>query len=424
MLSSLSGEDRHMMEISGQRLNTVTSELQETVMRTRMQPIGGVFNKFPRLVRDLAIQLDKKIELVMDGEDVELDKSIVEKIGDPLVHLIRNSADHGIESPEIRKKLGKNPTGVIRLGAYHEAGHVIVGVSDDGAGVDGNAVAERALEKELVSPEQVAAMLPEDKVNLIFLPGFSTSDKVTEVSGRGFGMDVVKNDLESIGGLINVFSEPGAGMAMRVRLPLRLAIIPSLIVTVGNERFIIPQANIVEMMRIKPDRMKDVIECVGKADVVRVRDRLLPLIDLAALLKIQRICQTGETEKQKDGRSPEIRLLETEGSKRAVNVVIVTTGAFQYGLVVDELHDSEEIVIKPLGRHLKKCDFFSGGTILGDGHVALIIDIPSLAKKARLISVSGIGRTSDNGTGIGMGVFTNSCNRERQGGVASPPDED
>ncbi len=387
LLQAIIRNDRRTLEISGQRIDLITSELQEAIMHTRMQPIQNVFNKFPRVVRDLAISLNKKIDLSVEGKEVELDKSIIENLNDPMIHLIRNAADHGIESPESRIRQGKDPIAMIRLKAYHEAGQVNIEISDDGRGMDGESIAGSAIAKGLASEELVRGMSLGEKVNLIFLPGFSMSDKITDLSGRGVGMDVVKTNLDRLGGLVDIDSEPGKGTTIHIKLPLTLAIIPSLLVSDGNERYAIPQVNVVELLRIPPSRIKDRMEHVGNAQVVRLRDKLLPLMRLADVLRFGHSCAD-----QKEHSNCRLSLTN---ERRGVNIVVVSTGIFKYGMIVDELHDSEEIVVKPLGRHLKDCRGYAGATILGDGRVALILDVADLARLAELASISGSARDSE-----------------------------
>jgi two-component system, chemotaxis family, sensor kinase CheA len=430
LMQSITSGDQRGSEIAGQRIDLITSELQEAIMLTRMQSIGNVFNKFPRVVRDLAQSLDKQIELTLEGKDVELDKTIIEAIGDPLTHLVRNSVDHGIERPDIRKSAGKNPTGTIFLKAYHEAGQVNIEITDDGKGLDGNKLAAKAIDKGLITEEQAKIMSVREKTNLIFLPGFSTAEKVTDVSGRGVGMDVVKTNLDRLGGIIDIDSEPGKGTTIRIKLPLTLAIIPCQIVYTGGERYAIPQVNLEELLRVPADQVRKRIERVGNADVVRLRGNLLPLIRLADVIGVEPQYadpESGELRPDRrkslaDRRSKRTPLLpgdqeetqqtdaeveETEHRSRrkteerrfhansALNIVVVSTGAMKYGMVVDELHDSEEIVVKPLGRDLKKCQGYAGATIMGDGRVALILDVSNLAGMAGLISVEGTSRASE-----------------------------
>jgi two-component system chemotaxis sensor kinase CheA len=430
LMQSITSGDQRGSEIAGQRIDLITSELQEAIMLTRMQSIGNVFNKFPRVVRDMAQSLGKKIELTLEGRDVELDKTIIEAIGDPLTHLVRNSVDHGIEKPDARKRAGKNPTGTIFLKAYHEAGQVNIEITDDGKGLDGNKLAAKAIDKGLITEEHSKIMSPREKTNLIFLPGFSTAEKITDVSGRGVGMDVVKTNLDRLGGIIDIESEPGKGTTIRIKLPLTLAIIPCQIVVTGGERYAIPQVNLEELLRVPADQVRKRIERVGNADVVRLRGNLLPLIRLADVIGIKAQYtdpETGETRQDRrkslvDRRSKHSPLKaadqaeaaprdeeeefdETPGRRKveerrfhansALNIVVVSTGAMKYGMVVDDLHDSEEIVVKPLGRDLKKCQGYAGATIMGDGRVALILDVSNLAKMAGLISVEGTSRAAE-----------------------------
>ncbi len=429
LLQSMASGDQRGSEIAGQRIDLITSELQEAIMLTRMQSIGNVFNKFPRVVRDLARSLGKKVELILEGKEVELDKTIIEAIGDPLTHLVRNAVDHGIEPPEIRQRAGKNPVGQIYLKAYHEAGQVNIEISDDGQGIDGHKLAAKALEKGLVSEEQVKMMSEREKINLIFLPGFSTAEKVTDVSGRGVGMDVVKTNLDKLGGLIDIDSEVGKGSVIRIKLPLTLAIIPCQIVLTGGERYAIPQVNLEELLRIPADQIRSRIERVGDAEVVRLRGNLLPLIKLSEVIGIEPTYVDPETGERKadrrrgladrrcqkspatttnaaddynaDEQNTEPETDNRTGGERryraasALNIVVVSTGAMKYGLVVDELHDSEEIVVKPLGRDLKKCKGYAGATIMGDGRVALILDVANLAQMAGLTSVENSVRAAE-----------------------------
>ncbi len=430
LLQSMTSDDKRSSETAGQRIDLITSELQEAIMLTRMQSIGNVFNKFPRVVRDLARSLGKKIELTLEGKDVELDKTIIEAIGDPLTHLVRNAVDHGIESPNIRTKIGKNEVGQIFLKAYHEAGQVNIEISDDGKGLDGKKLTEKAIEKGLITEDQAKLMSEKERINLIFLPGFSTAEKITDVSGRGVGMDVVKTNLDKLGGLIDIDSKLGKGSTIRIKLPLTLAIIPCQIIMTGGERYAIPQVNLEELLRIPADQVKKRIERVGNAEVVRLRGNLLPLIKLADVIGVDSLYvdpQTGQktVDRRKsisDRRGKKSTLFSqedhdsktiinsdasSESEKRqevqdrryhsasALNIVVVSTGAMKYGLVVDELHDSEEIVVKPLGRDLKKCKGYAGATIMGDGRVALILDVGNLAQMAGLISLEGSKRATE-----------------------------
>jgi two-component system, chemotaxis family, sensor kinase CheA len=428
LIQSMASNDTRGTEIGGQRIDLITSELQEAIMLTRMQSIGNVFNKFPRVVRDLAGTLGKQIELTLEGKDVELDKTIIEAIGDPLTHLVRNSVDHGVETPDERLQAGKNPTGQIYLKAYHQAGQVNIEIADDGKGLDGDKLASKAYEKGLITEDQVKIMSTREKTNLIFLPGFSTAEKVTDVSGRGVGMDVVKTNLDKLGGIIEIESELGKGTTIRIKLPLTLAIIPCQIIVTGGERYAIPQVNLEELLRIPADQVRTRIERVGNADVVRLRGNLLPLIRLDDVIEVDSLYSdpnTGTVRPDRrrtiaDRRSKKSILLageenlsEEEGSRHpikeesrnakerryhadsALNIVVVSTGAMKYGLVVDELNDSEEIVVKPLGRDLKGCKGYAGATIMGDGRVALILDVSNLAHMAGLSSLEGSSRAAE-----------------------------
>ncbi|MBW2492560.1 MAG: chemotaxis protein CheW [Deltaproteobacteria bacterium] len=436
LLQSISSGDPRAAETSGQRIDLITSELQEAIMLTRMQNIGMVFNKFPRVVRDLAGNLGKKIELSLKGKEVELDKTIIEAIGDPLTHLVRNSVDHGIELPEDRKKAGKKTTGQIFLKAYHEAGQVNIEISDDGKGLDGRKLAATAVEKGLISEDQARMMSDKEKVNLIFMPGFFFFFKVTDVSGRGVGMDVVKTNLDRLGGVIDIDSKLGEGTTIRIKLPLTLAIIPSQIIVAGGDRYAIPQVNLEELLRIPASQVKDRVEIVGDAEVVRLRGKLLPLIKLADVIGIESTYfdykdgssktdrrrnisdrrskkspyfkedfTATETSKPRADKKEELEKITKEVKRNpkdrryhassALNIVVVSTGAMKYGLVVDELNDSEEIVVKPLGRHLKVCKEYAGATIMGDGRVALILDVANLANMYGLTSVEGSDRAAE-----------------------------
>ncbi len=429
LLQTISSADFRNVDTVGQRIDLITSELQEAIMLTRMQPIGNVFNKFPRVVRDLAGKLSKTIDLEIIGQDVELDKTIIEAINDPLTHLVRNSVDHGIEMPELRRKIGKNSSGRVVLKAYHEAGQVVIEISDDGKGLDGESLAASAVSKGLLTAEQAQLMSDKEKINLIFLPGFSTAVEVSDVSGRGVGMDVVKTNLDKLGGNIDITSEPAKGTVISIKLPLTLAIIPCQIIVTGGERYAIPQVNLEELLRIPAHQVKERIECVGDAEVVRLRGNLLPLIRLADIIDIDRTYFDSADEKvkpdrrqrisdrrgrisspsnQKSSRSERDSSNENRQSrsvvdrrsspKSALNIVVVSTGAIKYGLIVDQLQDSEEIVIKPLGIHLQECKGYAGATIMGDGRIALILDVGNLSRMAQLTSVDSSDRASQVAT--------------------------
>jgi two-component system, chemotaxis family, sensor kinase CheA len=348
-----------------QRLNLITTELQEGVMKTRMQPINIIWQKFPRVVRDLAGQFGKQIRLEMDGKETELDKSIVEAIKDPLTHIVRNSVDHGIESPEARRSRGKPAEGTLTLRAFHEGGQVNIEIADDGGGINAEKVKAKAVEKGLITADQAAAMGEREAVNLIFLPGFSTAEKITNVSGRGVGMDVVKTNIEKIGGAVDIQTRPGEGTTLRIKIPLTLAIIPALLVTSGGERFAIPQVSLLELVRLDGDEARGQIEQVHGAEVYRLRGQLLPLVSLNRQLKL-----------------PE------QSADSVVNIVVLQADGRQFGLIVDQINDTEEIVVKPLGKQLKGLGSFAGATIMGDGKVALILDVMGLAQSAGVVGES------------------------------------
>lgn len=414
LMQSISSSSTRAIEASSQRIDMITSELQETIMRTRMQPISNVFNKFNRVVRDLSKELGKQVQLTLEGKDVELDKTIIEAINDPLTHLVRNSVDHGIESPDLRQRTSKPAMGYIKLKAFHEAGQVNIEIEDDGKGIDGNEVATAAVRKGLLTEQDIATMSIKEKMNLIFLPGFSTAKTITDVSGRGVGMDVVKTNLDRLGGIIDIESNVGKGTNIKIKLPLTLAIIPSQIISVAKERYAIPQVNLNELLRIPAAQVKERIEKVGTSEVVRLRGALLPLLNLSEVLGIQRTFTDPETGEEKidrrqnlaDRRSKQLLADDSETAEyaenqkkrsrsdrryraeSAINIAVVSAGSFKYGLVVDQLRDSEEIVVKPLGRHLKDCKGYAGATIMGDGKVALILDVANLAKMAELSAIN------------------------------------
>jgi two-component system chemotaxis sensor kinase CheA len=408
------------VQASFQRINLVTSELQDAIMQTRMQPIGNVFAKFPRVVRDMARLLKKDIQLDIRGKDVGLDKSLIEGLSDPLTHMVRNAADHGIESVEERLRAGKRATGTLRIEARHEAGQVVVEIADDGKGLDPTRSRRPRFGADSSRPRPCKAMSDQEKMHLIFLPGLSTAEKVTDVSGRGVGMDVVKTNLARLGGKVDIVSEIGQGTLFRIKLPLTLAIIPSLVVSVNDERFAIPQISVVELLRIRADKVKERIEVIGDAEVLVLRDELIPIVRFADILGIKRYPSIRHGRKQR--RSPRAagrpadheqtleggaarrchrkRRQMTDRRQRAssdLEIVVVNTGAMKYGLVVDYFHTGEEIVVKPLGRHLKGLPEYAGATIMGDGTVALIVDAAGLAAKAQLANVAASAREAECG---------------------------
>ncbi|MGY1848652.1 chemotaxis protein CheW [Blastococcus sp. SYSU DS1021] len=344
---------------ASQRLNLIASELQEGVMKTRMQPIDHIWSKLPRVVRDLGLQLKKSIRLEMEGRDTELDKTLLEAVKDPLTHLVRNSVDHGIEAPEDRKKAGKPAEGVLTLRARHESGQVVVEVADDGAGIDPVKLGAKAVQRGLLTADALSRMSPADILQLIFLPGFSTAAAVTNVSGRGVGMDVVKTNIESIGGTIEVESDAGVGTVCRLRIPLTLAIVPALTVECATDRYAIPQISLQELVSLDAEKAVNAVEEVGGAQVYRLRGELLPLVRLTDVL--------GLTSERHDGHVV-IAVLRSEGRR--------------FGLVVDRVINTEEIVVKAVGGQLKAIGLYSGATVLGDGTVALILDVQALARRA------------------------------------------
>ena len=348
---------------TSQHLNLVTTELQEGVMKTRMQPIGNIWSKFPRVVRDLSMAVGKKIRLEMEGKETELDKTLIEAIKDPLTHIVRNSCDHGIESPEKRLENGKDEEGVLLLRAFHEGGQVNIEIIDDGGGIDPEKIKKIALSKNVITQEQADRMGDQELVNLIFAAGFSTAEKVTNVSGRGVGMDVVRTNIEKIGGTVVINSFPGKGTTLRVKIPLTLAIIPALIITTAGERYAIPQVNLLELVRLDGEEAKKSVEQIQGAPVYRLRGNLLPLVSLNDALKI-----------------------EEEEESEAINIVVLHADDRQFGLVVEGISDTEEIVVKPLSKQLKGISAFSGATIMGDGKLALILDVMGLAQKSSVIS--------------------------------------
>ena len=333
-------------------IEQVTTNLHESVMKVRMVPIESVVNKFPRMIRDLSKKLDKKMELYMSGEETELDRTVVDEIGDPLMHLLRNAADHGLESAEVRAQRGKPAVGSIFLDAYQDGNNVVIEVRDDGNGIDVEAVKKKAIERGSITAEQAVTMTDKEIINLLFLPSFSTAQKVTDVSGRGVGLDVVKSKIESLSGEVEVKSKLGEGSTWTIRLPLTLAIIQALMVVVGDEKYAISLGSIQTLENIPPQDVK----LVQNREVINLRGTVIPLIRLGDVLDIE------------NRKSKEEDLI----------VVIVKKGDKRAGLVIDELIGQQEIVIKTLGRYIKQCKFISGATILGDGEIALILDTNAL----------------------------------------------
>ena len=345
------------------RLSHVTTELQEGIMKTRMQPIGKAWSKLPRIIRDLSLDLNKKINLKLFGEDTELDRQMLELIKDPLTHMVRNSADHGIESIEARQAAGKPDAGTVTLKAYHEGGHINIELSDDGAGINIEAVKKKALDTGVVTDSQLESMTDQQVLQLIFRPGFSTAAEVTAVSGRGVGMDAVKTNVEKIGGTVEVSSTSGVGSTFVIKIPLTLAIVSALIVEASDQRFAIPQISVIELVRAAGNA-EHTVEMINDAPVLRLRDRLLPLVSLSQVLRLD------EQEKEFD--------TETE-----TFIVVSQVGTYSFGIIVDRVFDTEEIVVKPVAPLMRDIGVFSGNTILGDGSIVMILDPNGLAPDAR-----------------------------------------
>ncbi|CAM2848324.1 chemotaxis protein CheW [Helicobacter felis] len=343
-------------------ISAVTTDLQLAVMKTRMQPIGKVFNKFPRMVRDLSRELGKSIDLVIDGEETELDKSIVEEIGDPLIHIIRNSCDHGIEKPEDRKMLGKPETGRVELSAYNEGNHIVIKITDDGAGLDPEKLKEKAIEKGVITERDAATMTDKEALNIIFKPGFSTAKTLSNVSGRGVGMDVVKTNIEKLNGIIELESEVGVKTTQKLKIPLTLAIIQALLVGVQEEYYAIPLSSVLETVRISQDE----IYSVDGKSVLRLRDEVLSLVRLADIFKVDAILE----------------------ASKEVYVVIIGLADQKIGVIVDYLIGQEEVVIKSLGYYLKSTKGIAGATVRGDGKITLIVDVGTMMEMAKNVKVN------------------------------------
>ena len=358
------------------RLDSVTADLRETVMQARMQPVGNLFGKFPRMVRDLARTCGREVRIEFTGQETGLDKSLLEAIKDPLTHAVRNSVDHGIEAPADRVLRGKQAEGCIRLKAFHQSGSVVIEVSDDGAGISMERVLAKAIERNLVTAEQAAGMSEREALQLIFLPGFSTAAAVTTVSGRGVGMDVVRANVEKVGGSVEVESRKGEGTTLRLRVPLTLAIVPSLVVRSGGQSFALPQSALVELVDIPQRERSLVVQQIGSAELYRLRESLLPMIWLDRLLGL-------EADRPDASQGHYMAVLEADGCR--------------YGLVVDDLMSPEEIVVKPLSPVLREIGLFSGATVLGNGTLALILDVGATAARA------GVKPIEDQGVEFGAG---------------------
>ena len=375
------------MTLLSRRLDMVTADLRENVMKARLQPVSNIFSKMPRIVRDLSQSLGRRVRLQVEGQDTELDKSLLEAIKDPLTHAVRNSLDHGIEPPEVREAAGKDPEGVLKLRASHEGSHVVIEVSDDGAGIAVEKVRQKAIERGVISAERAAQLGERELLQLIFLPGFSTAVTVTNVSGRGVGMDVVRTNVEKIGGKVEIDSRAGKGTTLRLRIPLTLAIIPALIVRSINQSFALPQGSLSELVHIPPEQAAKSIEWIEGAPLYRLRGNLLPLVFLDRLL------MPGGEHKSASEQDNFIAVLDADGRR--------------YGLVVDGLADPEEIVVKPLSAVLKVIGLYSGATVLGNADLALILDPGAIAVKAGVTMVSDQDPTNaaaedDNNAAKGM----------------------
>ena len=353
--------DWRRMPATAQRVDHITSRLQDEIMRTRMQPIGTAWAALPRLVRDVAAEAGKEVRLQLSGGETELDKTVIDAIRDPLTHLVRNAVDHGIEPPAARAAAGKPRQGVLRLKASHRGGQVLLEIADDGAGLPIERIRRRALERSLVTAERAAQLGDQDWIEFVFQPGFSTAERVTRVSGRGVGMDVVRTNVERIGGAIAIESREGRGTTLRITIPLTLAIVPALVVSDGGERYAIPQLGLLETVRLEGATGRRRIESFGGAPVFRLRGALLPLVSLRRLL---------DTPPLGDPQAP-------------VHIVVVQAEGRVFGLLVDQVHDAIEIVVKPLPE-AQRLGVFAGVTVLGDGRVCLILDLPGLARQAGL----------------------------------------
>jgi two-component system chemotaxis sensor kinase CheA len=352
------------MTLLSRRLDMVTADLRESVMKARMQPVSNIFSKMPRMVRDLSQSLGHRVRLQMEGQDTELDKSLLEAIKDPLTHIVRNSMDHGIETPAVREAAGKDPEGTLKMRAAQEGSHVIIEVSDDGAGISVEKIRNKAIERGLITAARAATESERELLQLIFVPGFSTAAAVTNVSGRGVGMDVVRTNVERIGGKVEIDSHVGKGTTLRLRIPLTLAIIPALIVRSVNQSFALPQGALSELVHVPPAQADKLIEWIEGAPLYRLRGKLLPLVFL------DRMLMPGAESKAAAERDRFIAVLDADGRR--------------YGLVVDGLADPEEIVVKPLSAALKDIGIFSGATVLGNADLALILDPGAIAIRARV----------------------------------------
>ena len=359
LLASSGREDPDLISIA-QRLDAITADLQENALKTRMHAVEAAWSRIPRLVRDLALACGKKVRLETEGGDTELDRTLIEAIRDPLTHVIRNAVDHGLESPERRVALGKSPEGVLRIRAGQVGGQVRIEISDDGAGLDAEKIRAKAIALGLFDAAKAARMSREELHDLIFLPGFSTADKVSRISGRGVGMDVVKENIEKVGGSVDLESVAGSGTVIKIRIPLTLAIVPAFVAACGGQRYAIPRRDIAEILRLREDAPGGGVERIHDAPVYRLRGRLIPVVFLAQAF--------GLSDSQAD----------------AGQIVVLQSGESRFGVAVDDILSSEEIVVRPLASQIRETSVFAGSTIMGDGRVVLILDTAGLAKLARL----------------------------------------
>ena len=414
LLQIMRGREDAELAAPLQRINQVTSELQEGVMKTRMQPIGNAWAKLPRIVRDLGLELNKKFDLQMIGEDTELDRQILELIRDPLTHMVRNSCDHGIGTPEERAADGKPEVGKIILDAHHEGGHIIVRISDDGRGLPLDMIKTKALDNDIVTEAQLATMTDQQIQQLIFSAGLSTAEQVTNVSGRGVGMDVVKTNIEKIGGNIEMLSVEGKGTTFTIKIPLTLAIVNALIVEVAGERFAIPQISVTELVRASAES-EHRLEHINGVPVLRLRDRLLPLVSLRKLMNLdndENAPVSGSDEKgseaddqsQSAGNDAAVPADKTARDNKETFIVVCHAGTFAFGIIVDRVFDTEEIVVKPVAPILRNLTLFSGNTILGDGSVIMILDPNGiLAAAGEIIAAESEETESKPGAATGSG---------------------
>jgi len=371
------------------RLDLVSGELQEAVMKTRMQSMDYLWSKLPRVVRDLSAQCGKQVNLVMDGRETELDRTLLDAVKDPLTHLVRNAIDHGIETPDVRRAAGKPVVGTLKLRAYHASGQVVMEIIDDGGGIDTERISAKAVERGLITAAEATAMSASDLIDLVFRPGFSTAASVTNVSGRGVGMDVVRTNIEKIGGSVELTSTFGRGSTIRVTIPLTLAIIPALVVRQGGQRYAIPQAQLIELVRMDADDPTRGVEYVAGSPVHRLRGKLLPLLDLSNVLQMH-----GD---QYDEPAEGVDLTDT-GAQRQRTVAVLRADHTEFGVVIEAVLDTQEIVVKPLGTALTGIGVFAGAAVMGDGRVALILDVPGLSAQGHIATaaaeIAGYGDTS------------------------------